>query len=397
MTLPTLKLKPGREKSVLQRHPWIFSGAVAEVSGNPGSGDTVEIRSASGQWLAQAAFSPGSNIRARIWTWDEDEKINEEFFHRRVAGAVGMRRPLNLDEQTSAYRIVHAESDGLPGLIVDRYGDFLVMQILTAGAEHWRDAIVQALLQVTGLANIFERSDVDVRLLEGLGERLGAAAGEAPPPRLKIIENDLHFWVDLRSGQKTGFYLDQRANRQRVRELASGKKLLNCFCYTGAFTVYALAGGAAETVSIDSSEDALALASENLALNHLPSQKASWNAADVFQALRTLRDRAESFDAIILDPPKFAPTAAQAERAARGYKDINLLAFKLLRPGGLLFTFSCSGGVSMELFQKIVADAALDAGSRAVILERLYQGADHPVALNFPEGAYLKGLICQKE
>lgn len=397
MNLPVLKLKPGREKSVLQRHPWIFSGAVAEIKGEPGNGDCVEILSSSGKWLARAAYSPGSNIRARVWTWDENEKIDSEFFQNRLGTAFQLRQALNLAEQSNAYRVVHAESDGLPGVIVDRYGDFLVMQILTAGAEHNREAILNALTQVSGMKNVYERSDVDVRLLEGLPERSGTLSGDQPPSRLEIIENGLRFGVDIRSGQKTGFYLDQRANRQRVRQLIGGRRLLNCFSYTGAFTVYALAGGAAEVVSIDSSEDALLVGGENIVLNDFPSEKTAWIMADVFQELRAMRDRAESFDAIILDPPKFAPTYAQAEKAARGYKDINLLAFKLLRPGGLLFTFSCSGGISMELFQKIVADAALDAGARAVILERLFQGPDHPVALNFPEGAYLKGLICHKE
>lgn len=391
-----LTLKPGREKSVLQRHPWIFSGAIADVKGQPESGETVEILSAGGQWLARAAYSPASNIRARIWSWNEDEAIGEEFFFKRVKGAVEARRMLNDLTSSTACRLAHAESDGLPGVTADRYADFLVVQLLTAGAERWRTAILRAFLEVTGMHNIYERSDVDVRRLEGLELCRGILSGDQPPERVEIVEDGLRFWVDLCGGQKTGFYLDQRSNRKRLRELVSGKRVLNCFCYTGAFTVSALAGDALEVYSIDSSGTALALAEKNIALNELPAERARWEEANVFQALRALRDRAEAFDAVVLDPPKFAPTTAQSEKAARAYKDINLLAFKLLRPGGLLFTFSCSGGISMELFQKIVADAALDAGVDACILERLFQGADHPVALHFPEGAYLKGLICQK-
>jgi len=393
---PALILKPGREKSALRRHPWFFSSAVAEVKGQPESGETVDIFSAGKQWLGRAAYSPASTICARIWSWDEEQAINEEFFYRKVEDAVAARRVLSNLSDLNAYRLVHAESDDLPGVVVDRYGDFLVMQFLTAGAERWRDTIARVFREVTGICNIYERSDADVRQLEGLGTRCGVLYGDHPPELIEIIENGLRFWVNLRDGQKTGFYLDQRRNRQRVRELVNGKRVLNCFCYTGAFSVSALDGGALETHSIDSSKSALALAEKNVALNGISARRASWEEADVFGALRTLRDRAETFDAVILDPPKFAPTIAQTDRAARAYKDINLLAFKLLRPGGLLFTFSCSGGISMELFQKIVADAALDAGANACIMERLFQGSDHPVALNFPEGAYLKGLICQK-
>jgi 23S rRNA (cytosine1962-C5)-methyltransferase len=269
-----------------------------------------------------------------------------------------------------------------------------VLQILNAGADYWKETLVDLLVELTGTPNIYERSDVDVRLLEGLEEKTGPMRGVVPPSPLTIEENDLKFYVNIAGGQKTGFYLDQRANRQRLRQLVCGRKVLNCFCYTGAFSVYALAGGAESVLSIDSSAESLATGAENVALNNLPSENSTWLQGDVFQELRTLRDRAQSFDAIVLDPPKFAPTVAQAERAARGYKDINLLAFKLLRPGGLLFTFSCSGGISADLFQKIVTGAALDAGVEASIVDHLFQDADHPVALNFPEGAYLKGLIC---
>lgn len=393
---PAIVLEPGREKSVLQRHPWIFSSAVAGLRNHPEAGETVEVLAADGRWLARAAFSTASNIRARIWTWEQDEEIDKEFFRRRLMRAVETRALYFDPHPLSAYRLVHAESDGLPGFVVDRYADFLVLQCLSAGAERWRDTFSQALLETTGLMDLYERSDVDVRLLEGLKERSGVLHGRQPSSEIEIEENGLRFKVDIRTGQKTGFYLDQRYNRQRLRELANGMKVLNCFCYTGAFSVYALAGGAASVLSIDSSAEALAAAGENMALNGFSSPHIAWQQADVFKALRSLRDRAESFDLIVLDPPKFAPTVSQKERASRGYKDINLLAFKLLRRGGLLFTFSCSGGIAAELFQKIVADAALDAGVEACILERLFQGPDHPTGLNFPEGTYLKGLVCRK-
>ena len=393
MTNPIIFLKPGREKSVRQRHPWIFSGAVERIQGVPGKGETVEVRSSAREFLGQAAYSPNSQIRARMWNWDEKEIIDEAFFCRRIERAIALRRQYETGD-TNAMRLIHAESDGLSGIIVDRYGDVLVLQCLTAGAEYWRELLVKSLGKLTGLSQIYERSDVDVRGLEGLPERTGSLLGDPPPERFVIQENGLQFYVDVVHGQKSGFYLDQRANRQRVRKLVEGRQVLNCFSYTGAFSVYALAGGASQVLSVDSSAEALAVSAENVALNGFPSEKAGCLEGDVFHVLRTFRDQARSFDAIILDPPKFAPTIAQAERAARGYKDINLLAFKLLRPGGLLFTFSCSGGISNDLFQKIVAGAALDAGVEARILEHLFQGPDHPVALNFPEGAYLKGLIC---
>jgi len=378
---------------VRQHHPWIFSGAVERIQGVPASGETIEVRSSGKEFLGRAAYSPNSQIRARIWSWDEKESIDRTFFSRRIERAINLRHLYEILD-TNAMRIIHAESDGLPGVIVDRYGEVLVLQCLTTGAEYWRDELVSILGKLTGICQIYERSDVDIRDLEGLPVRTGSLLGNPPVERFVIRENGLHFYVDVMHGQKSGFYLDQRPNRQRLRELVNGRQVLNCFCYTGAFSVYALAGGASEVLSVDSSAEALAFAAENVALNGFPSEKASFLEGDVFHLLRNFRDQGRSFDAIILDPPKFAPTTAQAERAARGYKDINLLAFKLLKPGGLLFTFSCSGGISNDLFQKIVAGAALDAGVQARILEHLFQGPDHPVALNFPEGAYLKGLIC---
>jgi 23S rRNA (cytosine1962-C5)-methyltransferase len=393
---PALHLKPGREKSLLRRHPWIFSGAVARLDGNPASGATVDVLSSDGTFLGRAACSPSSQIRARVWTFDPSEKVDADFFRRRLLSSIEARHALRLEDQSDAFRLVNAESDGLPGLIVDRYAGTLVLQSLTAGSEYWKDIIADLLIELTILQDIFERSDADVRALEGLPPKVGVLRGSLPLSPISITENDLKFNVDIAGGHKTGFYLDQRLNRLRVRGLAEGRDVLDCFCYTGGFTVNALAGEANLVVSVDSSSDALALCRQNVLHNSLPVSRFSTLEGDVFQALRRLRDEGRSFDLVILDPPKFAPTAALAEKASRGYKDINRLAFKLLRPGGLLVTFSCSGGVDAALFQKIVASAALDAGVDAQILEHLSQAPDHPVALNFPEGTYLKGLVCRR-
>jgi len=392
-------LKPGREKSLLRRHPWIFSGAIQNVEDEPASGGTVDLLSSDRQFLARASYSPSSQIRARVWTFEE-VPVDEEFFRKRIRAAIAARaawRSVQAETSgTDAFRLVYAESDGIPGLIVDRYADVLVLQALTAGAEFWKELLADLLLQETGLSTIYERSDADVRELEGLGTRVGILRGQLSSSVFPFSEHQLQFNVNLQSGHKTGSYLDQRENRLRVRQLAKDKAVLDCFCYTGGFTVNALAGGAASVLSVDSSAEALALCRENITLNGLPAEKHTALEGDVFQLLRKFRDENRSFDMILLDPPKFAPTAAQAERAARGYKDINLLAFKLLRPGGILITFSCSGGIDAGFFQKIVAGAALDAGVDAQIIEHLSQGADHPVSLHFPEGAYLKGLICYK-
>jgi 23S rRNA (cytosine1962-C5)-methyltransferase len=388
--MPTLILKSGREKSLLRRHPWIFSGAVERVDEAPASGATLDVLSFNGEFLARGFYSPISQIRARAWTFN-DEAIDKDFFRKRIHAAIASRSTLHSSNDTNAVRLIYAESDGIPGLIVDRYNDMLVLQSLTTGIEFWKETIADILLEETGLKNIYERSDADVRELEGLESRVGILRGK-PVSQLRITEYGLHFNVNISEGHKTGFYLDQRANRQRVRAMAKDKDVLDCFCYSGGFTVNALAGGAKSVVSVDSSADALQLGRENVSLNGLPQPE--WIEADIFQRLRKFRDERRSFDMIILDPPKFAPTASQADKAARGYKDINLLAFKLLRPGGMLFTFSCSGGITADLFQKIVAGAALDANVDAQIVEKLSQAADHPISLNFPEGEYLKGLVC---
>jgi len=389
----SIVLRAGRERSLLRRHPWIFSGAVDRVAGNPNAGDTVAVMSAAGDFLAWAAYNPRSQIRARVWSWALDDVVGAAFFRTRIERAVAARALLDID--SDAMRLVHGEADGLPGVIADRYGSVLVLQLSTAGADFWRDTIVDALTAVTGCAVLIERSDVDVRALEGLPQRSGPLRG-AVSPGMALREHGLRYRVDVVAGQKTGFYLDQRRNRRHIGALAGGRRVLNAFCYTGGFTLNALAGGAESVLSIDSSGTALALARDNAALNGLDGRRAEWLEADVFDALRRLRDQAAAFDLIVLDPPKFAPTAAHADRAARAYKDINLLGFKLLRPGGLLATFSCSGGVSADLFQKIVAGAAADAGVDAEIRARLQADADHPALLSFPEGEYLKGLVLCK-
>ena len=390
-----LILKKGREKAILRHHPWIFSGAIQSVDGQPESGETIAVHDSDGQFLAWAAYSPTSQIRARIWSWDEAQQIDKAFLQNRIQQALLLRKTWVDQSHTSAFRLVHAESDGLPGLIVDRYGDTLIMQILSAGIESWRDEIVSILSDLLDIECIYERSDVAVRELEGLPERTGVLYGTLPDQPMTIKENELQFKVDLVSGQKTGFYLDQRENRQFSRMLAGGKSILNCFSFTGGFTVYGLAGGADDVLSIDSSEEAIEMAKENVVLNQLPPERCRWIVGDVFEELRLLRDKGQQFDMVILDPPKFAPTASQAQKAARGYKDINLYGFKLLKPGGILMTFSCSGGIDMNFFQKIVADAALDAEVDAKIIYRLSQSPDHPTHLAFPEGTYLKGLVVQ--
>ena len=390
-----LILKPGKDRSLLRRHPWIFAGSVARTDGRLRPGDTVTVFDRDHRPLARAAWSPHSQIRARVWSFDPSQTIDHAFFKRAIAAAVRRRTEHPWLREQRGVRLVHGESDGLPGVIIDRYGDVVVVQLTSAGADKWRGAIVDAVVQATGCGNVFERSDSDLRALEGLQALSGVLAGDLPAD-LAIDEYGVRLAVDVAGGHKTGFYLDQRENRALARSLASGRRVLNCFCYTGGFSLQALAGGAAAVLSIDSSAPALDIARHKLALNpQLDAARAEWLDEDVFQALRRLRSDGRRFDMIILDPPKFAPSAAHAERAARAYKDINLQAFKLLEPGGLLMTYSCSGGIGIELFQKIVAAAAVDAGAEAYMLHRLAAAPDHPVGLAVPEGEYLKGLVCR--
>jgi 23S rRNA (cytosine1962-C5)-methyltransferase len=386
-------IKQGREKSLLRRHPWVFSGAV-KSSADAVLGDIVKLVGEDGRFLAHASYSAQSQIVARALSFVETDVINEDFFRARIRQSI--KRRASLRTRTNAMRLIHAESDQLPGVIADQYGDVVVLQILTAGMEPQRELLARLLIEEAGAKTVYERSDADVRVLEGLSARNGLIAGDAIKEEVVIVENGMQIAVDIVAGHKTGFYLDQRDNRALTQSLSKDTDVLNCFCYTGTMSVAALTGGAKSVLSIDSSGPALETAKRNIALNNLDTTKAEFWEADVFTALRKLRDMGKSFDLIILDPPKFAPTAHHAEKAARAYKDINLLGLKLLREGGRLMTFSCSGGISAELFQKIIAGAALDANVDAQIIQHLSGGADHPIALNFPEGDYLKGLLLRR-
>ncbi len=389
----TVHLKRGREKSLQRRHPWLYSGALKEPGEEVGNGETVHIANAQGDILALGAYSPHSQIRVRLWSYSPDEQIDSEFFRRRLEQAVSLRRRL-LPAGNTACRLVNSESDGLPGLVVDRYGDFLVCQFLSAGAEYFRRGITVQLQDLLSPRGIYERSDVDVRLKEGLELRAGVIAGEEPPELTEIAVDGTRLLVDVRRGHKTGFYLDQCVNYEAIRGQAQDAEVLNCFAYTGAFGFAALQGGAAAVTNVESSAEALRLAARNAELNGIGPGRIENVQDDCFDALRRYRDAGRKFDMVILDPPKFVRSAQQLKQGSRGYKDINMIAMKLLKRDGILVTFSCSGHVSQDLFQKIVADAALDAEREAGILRFLSQSPDHPVALNFPEGRYLKGLVC---
>jgi len=397
--MKTIRVRLGKERSLLRRHPWVFESSVA--GGKADSGETVRVEDSAGRFLAWAAYSPLSSIRLRAWSFDEGERIDAAFFARRIGAAVAMRERLAV--ASDAVRLVHGEADGLPGLVVDRYGDTLSAQFLAAGAERWKKVIADALLARTGAARLYERSDTSAREREGLpplsGWLRGGDGNTAAATELEIREHDWRFSVDVASGHKTGFYLDQRDNRKLFADAVRHfgvERVLNCYCYTGGFSVAALAGGAAHVTAIDSSAPALARAEANVAGNGFDAARHEGIDGDVNEHLRALLEAGRSFDAIVLDPPKLAPTAAHAERAARAYKDINRLALMLLAPGGLLFTFSCSGGIDASLFHKIVAGAGIDANVDGFVHARLGAAPDHPMTINFPEGEYLKGLVILK-
>jgi 23S rRNA (cytosine1962-C5)-methyltransferase len=392
---PTLWLRPTRERSLQRRHPWVFSGGVARVEGSPSPGSTVLVRASDGTKLGWAAYSPESQIRARMWSFDEGDDVDDSFVAARVTAAAERRAALVGAGRTDSARLVFSEADGVPGLVADRYGDTVVCQFTTAGAEAWREVLADALFALPGVSCVYERSDADVREREGLGPRVGLLRGHEPSPDLVANESGFRFAVDVAGGHKTGFYLDQRDGRSAVAATSAGARVLNVFSYTGAFSVIAAARGADHVTSIDSSGPALDVARRNGVLNAVDVGEVI--EGDAFTLLRGLRDRAKQYDLVLLDPPKLANTERQLEKASRAYKDLNLLAVKLLAPGGTLMTWSCSGAMGMELFQKVVAGAALDAKRAVRIVGRLHQPSDHPVPLPFPEAEYLKGLVLQAE
>ncbi len=388
-------LKPGREKSVNNRHPWIFSGAINRVEGDPSNGDIVDVWNNRARFVARGVYNERSQIRVRLLTWNPNDLIDEDFWRRRLRRAIAGRQALLESPDTDAYRLVHAEADGLPGLIVDRYGPWLVVQFLAMAVERYRNSIVNTLIDLVAPQGIFERSDVDVREQEGVVPLTGPVWGEVPPDLIEIVENRHTFLVDVKFGHKTGFYLDQRENRQTVTKYFPGKEVLNAFAYTGAFAVYAAYAGAKRIINVDSSERVLQLAERNMRRNGFGDREDVYATADVFEIMRAYQANKWKFDVVILDPPKFAHNKRQVEKATRGYKDINMLGMKLIKPGGILITFSCSGAVGRELFQKVLFGAAVDAGRHVQIIERLAQGPDHPVLLTYPESEYLKGCTCR--
>ncbi|HEJ7828371.1 23S rRNA (cytosine(1962)-C(5))-methyltransferase RlmI [Serratia marcescens] len=390
-----LHLAKGREKSLLRRHPWVFSGAVQRVEGKAHSGETIDILDSQGKWLARGAYSPESQIRARVWTFQQDEEINIDFFIRRLQQAQSWRDWVAQRDGLDGYRLIAGESDGLPGITIDRFQNFLVLQLLSAGAEYQRPALLSALQHCYPECSIYDRSDVAVRKKEGLPLAQGPVFGDLPPDLLPITEHGMKLLVDIQQGHKTGFYLDQRDSRLAARNYSAGRRVLNCFSYTGAFAVSALMGGCAQVISVDTSQAALDIAKQNVELNKLDLNKAEFVRDDVFQLLRNYRTQGEKFDLIIMDPPKFVENKNQLASACRGYKDINMLALQLLNPGGILLSFSCSGLMPTDLFQKILADAAVDAGRDVQFIEQFRQAADHPVIATYPEGLYLKGFACR--
>ncbi|HEJ7259853.1 TPA: 23S rRNA (cytosine(1962)-C(5))-methyltransferase RlmI [Serratia marcescens] len=390
-----LHLAKGREKSLLRRHPWVFSGAVQRVEGKAHSGETIDILDSQGKWLARGAYSPESQIRARVWTFQQDEEINIDFFIRRLQQAQSWRDWVAQRDGLDGYRLIAGESDGLPGITIDRFQNFLVLQLLSAGAEYQRPALLSALQHCYPECSIYDRSDVAVRKKEGLPLAQGPVFGDLPPELLPITEHGMKLLVDIQQGHKTGFYLDQRDSRLAARNYSAGRRVLNCFSYTGAFAVSALMGGCAQVISVDTSQAALDIAKQNVELNKLDLNKAEFVRDDVFQLLRNYRTQGEKFDLIIMDPPKFVENKNQLASACRGYKDINMLALQLLNPGGILLSFSCSGLMPTDLFQKILADAAVDAGRDVQFTEQFRQAADHPVIATYPEGLYLKGFACR--
>lgn len=388
-------LIPKREKSILRKHPWIYSKAIKKIKGSVGLGDLVDVYSSESKWLARGSYSPESQIRIRIWTYDEQEQIDQAFFDRKIARAHAVRADLISRQQLTGYRLVAGENDGLPGITIDKYDNLIVCQFLSAGAERFKGNVVDALVRHFPDHVIYERSDVEVRKKEGLPLTTGLLSGQLDNSTTIINENGLKILVDIKIGHKTGFYLDQRDSRAALEKYVTDKDVLNCFCYTGTFSLYALRGNAKSVTNVDVSAPALQTAKDNILLNELDLSKVSFEQQDVFKLLRQYREEGKQFDVIILDPPKFVDSKANLTSACRGYKDINMIAMQIIKPGGTLLTFSCSGLMETSLFQKVVADAALDARRDVYFVERLSQAQDHPIASFYPEGSYLKGFACK--
>jgi len=395
MIIKQVILKKDRDKSVKNRHPWLFSGAVSRVEGDPADGDVVDVWNNRARFVARGIYNEKSQIRVRLLTWNPNDPIDDEFWRRRISRAVAGRLHLKQNPDTDCYRLVYSEADGVPGFIADLYGPWLVVQFLSLAAEKYRRVIIDTLLELTDIQGIYERSDTESREKEGLVPVAGPVWGEVPPDIIEVVENGHTFAVDVKLGHKTGFYMDQRENREKAQKYFEGKEILNAFAYTGAFSVYAAHAGAGRIINVDSSERVLQIAENNMNRNGFGDREDAYAVADVFEIMRAYHENRWKFDVVILDPPKFAHSKRQVEKASHGYKDINLLAMRLLKRGGTLITFSCSGAVDQNLFQKILFGAAVDAGRTVQVIEHLNQSSDHPVLLTCPETEYLKGFVCR--
>jgi len=390
-----VRLKKGKEKAVRQLHPWIFSGAIEHIKGKPENGDIVDVRDHSGEFLAKGFYNDQSRVAVRLLEWNEEVTIDESWWRMRIQRAVSARKDLLSAAGTNTYRLIFSEADFLPGLIVDRYADYLSVQILTSGIEKVKGIIVDELVGLLNVKGVFDRSDASARAHDGMDASFGILYGEEPPQFVEVIENGLRYHINIAEGQKSGFFCDQRENRRIVAGYAEGKRMLDCFSYSGGFTLNALKNGAAEVISVDSSALAVETLKQNIVLNGFGEARHTAVQSDVNKYLRVLREEGQKFDIIVLDPPKYAPSRSSLDKASRAYKDLNRMAMGLLNSGGLLATFSCSGAVDISHFKQILAWAALDAGKEIQYIYQFCQPEDHPVRSSFPEGEYLKGLFCR--